>query len=114
MKSKGKEGEIIAEKFLSAKGYQLLARNYRYKRGEIDLVMKVDNLFCFIEVKLRSRIDFGQPEDFVTDNQKGLIITTAENFIHEKEWDGDIRFDIIALTEKDSNMEIKHFKDAFY
>jgi putative endonuclease len=114
MKSKGKEGEKFAEKFLSDKGYQLLGRNYRHKRGEIDLIMKLDNLLCFIEVKLRSRIDFGQPEDFVSENQKDSIIVTAENFMIEKDWTGDIRFDIIALTKKGSAIEVKHFKDAFY
>lgn len=114
MKSKGKEGEKYAEKFLSDKGYQLLNRNYRHKRGEIDLIMRLDNLLCFIEVKLRSRIDFGQPEDFVSDNQKDLIIATAENFILEKDLKDDIRFDIIAITEKGANIEVQHFKDAFY
>lgn len=114
MKSKGKEGEKFAEKFLSNKGYQLLERNYRHKRGEIDLIMKMDNLLCFIEVKLRSRIDFGQPEDFVSENQKNLIIATAENFIHEKDWNDEVRFDIIALTVKGSDIEVEHFKDAFY
>jgi len=114
MKSKGKEGEKFAEKFLSNKGYQLLARNYRYKRGEIDLIMKKGNLFCFIEVKLRSNIHFGQPEDFVTNNQRDLIIASAENFTHEQNWEGDIRFDIVALTENDLEIEVKHLKDAFY
>lgn len=114
MKFKGKEGENLAAKFLTDKGYQILDRNYRHKRGEIDLIMRLENLLCFVEVKLRSRIDFGQPEDFVSQNQKDLIILTAENYTHEKGWVGDIRFDIIAITEKGANIEVKHFKDAFY
>jgi len=114
MKSKGKEGENLAVDYLLNKGYELLARNYRFKRAEVDVIVKKDKLLCFVEVKLRSSIEFGHPEDFVSENQKRLIIAAADNFVHEINWQDDIRFDIVALTQDGSKIEFMHFQDAFY
>ena len=114
MKSKGETGENLAVDYLQNKGYVLLERNYRFKKGEIDIIMRKDNTLCFIEVKLRSNLDYGRPEEFVSENQKSLIIGSADNYIHQFDWAGDIRFDILALTQKDSKVNFEHFRDAFY
>lgn len=112
---KGKEGEKLAAAYLENAGYEVLEYNYRYKRGEIDLVVKKDNLLVFVEVKSRSSSDFGNPEDAVSINKAEMVITTAENYIIEKKWDGPIRFDIISIhTQKYLPPAIHHFEDAFY
>ena len=116
MKSKGKEGEDIALKYLLDRGYELLERNYRYRRGEIDLIVRTATVIHFIEVKFRKNNRYGEPEDFVSQKQQGLIMEAADNFVLENEWKGDIRFDIIAIkmTGQSNKIEITHLKDAFY
>ncbi len=110
-KQRGNEAEDLAATFLENLGFKLLEKNYRYKRSEIDLIMSNDSLMVFVEVKYRSSTKFGQPEGFVSSNQQTKIIEAADEYIHQKNWQGNIRFDIIAINLQN---EIVHFEDAFY
>jgi putative endonuclease len=110
----GKNGEDEALRFLEAKGYEILNRNYRFKRSEIDLVASKDNLLIFIEVKVRSSNSFGYPESFVSDSQIERIMEAAVEYQYQKNWIGNIRFDIISIEGKGSDLKITHFKDAFH
>ena len=111
-KIKGKIGEERAAKYLEQKGFEIVEQNYRYGRGEIDIIgLKNNNLLVFVEVKMRSGDTFGNPEDFVSNAQQELIMVAAENYIHAINWQGDIRFDIMAIDG--SNNEMKHIEDAF-
>jgi len=114
MQSIGKNGENHALWFLSEQGYELLARNYRYKRAEIDLICKKEQLIVFVEVKLRTSAAYGHPESFVSDKQQDLIVSAAEQYVIENDWTGDIRFDVIAILKSKGRLEVDHFKDAFY
>lgn len=110
-KSKGKKGELLAKLYYEHLGYEILEQNYRYKRGEIDLIALKDNeLLVFIEVKFRSSSQFGESETFVTPNQQNLIKEVAEEYIFAINWQKDIRFDIVCF---DKNYEITVFSDAF-
>jgi putative endonuclease len=112
---KGYEAERLASDWLSTKGYQLLATNYRYRHAEIDLIMKHKDLMVFIEVKFRSGSGFGFPEEFVDYRKRQLIIRAADHYVHVKDWHKDIRFDIVAVHQDQyRNMTFKHFEDAFY
>jgi putative endonuclease len=106
---KGKDAEDKALEFLTQKGYELLARNYRFGKGEIDLVVVKENTLVFVEVRSLQSADFGFPEQSISEKKKQLLQKTAENFIFEKNWQKNIRFDIIALLGK----QIEHFEDAF-
>lgn len=110
-KYKGDKAEKLATNYFLKLGYSVLKKNYRYKRSEIDLIVCKENLIIFIEVKYRSSIGFGQPEEFVSENQKIKILEAADEFIHLNNWKGNIRFDIIAINAQN---ELEHFKDAFY
>lgn len=110
----GQKGEGIAASFLETNGYQLLAKNYRYRRSEIDLICQTGQTLVFIEVKWRKNNDFGYPESFVEEAQANRIKTGAEQYLVENGWDGPIRFDILAISgTADKNLEINHFEDAF-
>lgn len=112
---KGQYGEDLAANFLQQNDYELVMRNYTYKRGQIDMIVKTSGVLVFVEVKLRSLNDFGLPEETVTENQQNLIIQTAEEYIEANNWEGDIRFDIIAIELKANlSPQITHFEDAFY
>lgn len=114
MQSFGKRGEKIAEEYLVANGYQILERNYRFKKSEIDLVCRIADLLVFVEVKTRSSKAFGEPESFVSLNQKESVTRAAEQYLIEKDWHGEIRFDILAIFKMGNHQEISHFEDAFY
>ena len=105
----GNHGEDITLKYLLERGYELLERNYRYRRNEIDIIVKKNSTICFVEVKKRKSQKFGYPENFVSEGQKQRIHEAAENFIIEKNWEGNIRFDISAVTGD----HVEYFEDAF-
>lgn len=110
-KNKGKYGEDLAVSYLKKKGFEILERNYRHRRGEIDIIaLEANNLLVFIEVKLRKDVGFGQPETFVSNAQKRMVVDTAEEYIFAINWQKDIRFDIIAIHQE----QLEHIKDAFY
>ena len=111
-KSKGNKGEEMAVKWLVNNGYEILERNYRYGRGEIDIIALWQNeLLIFVEVKFRSRNDFGNPETHIETGQKHLIIQTAEEYIYAINWIKDIRFDVLAVNSKGV---VVYLKDAFH
>lgn len=111
----GKSGENAAVKFLSNKGYEIVQTNYRSGKAEIDIVAKQNETLVFVEVKLRKNERFGFPEDFVTKTKCELIKSAAENYIFDTNWQGNIRFDIIAIIgTKEKIKEILHLEDAFY
>jgi putative endonuclease len=112
-KNKGKKGEEQAAKFLQMLGWELLEQNYRHGRGEIDLIfLENDRILVFVEVKTRKNAKFGFAEDNISPAQQVKIYEAAENYIYAINWQGDIRFDVLAIVE--SSGEIHHAKDAFY
>lgn len=111
---KGKEGEDQAAKMLQDKGYILLERNWRFKKGEIDIIAQQNNIIVFAEVKTRSTEKFGYPEFSVTAKKQKLLAATAEAYLYEKQLDNEIRFDIITIISNNTTNEIRHFEDAFF
>ena len=110
----GKKGENLAAYFLQAAGYQVLHRNWRSGRAEIDLIVQRDDLLVFVEVKARNRVDFGYPEQFVSPQQARRIVKAADAYLFEQPWPGDVRFDIVAIELSHTQPRIAHFEDAFY
>lgn len=109
----GKYAEVLAAQHLTTQGYRILARNYRYRKAEIDLIAQKDLLLCFIEVKARTSLRFGYPETFVKSQQRKLIKHAADNYIYTYNWSHPIRFDIISILQKQHTVELTHFEDAF-
>lgn len=109
----GKEGEQQAADYLQGKGYEIIARNYRHKHAEIDLIAKKASFIVFVEVKTRSYSFFGEPEAFVDSKKASLVIHAAEQYTFENKYEGNIRFDIVSV-KTGANPEIVHFEDAFY
>ena len=110
----GIEGEELAAQFLQQKGFVVLERNYRYKKSEIDLIVKRENWLVFVEVKTRSSTAFGYPEEFVDYHKKKMIFAGALNYMIEKDWQGNVRYDIVAIQWMGNSHEIHHVEDAFY
>jgi putative endonuclease len=107
----GSIGENLAAAFLVDQGFRIVARNYRWRRGEIDLIAQREDWLIFVEVKTRSSNAYGEPESFVHDFQRRLIYDAAEEYIFSTDWQGHIRFDIISV-KPGKVPEIVHFEDA--
>lgn len=112
----GRHGEDLATSFYVKMGFHILEKNYRHGRSEMDLIIqKGDELMVFVEVKSRANNNFGFPEIFVSQAQKKRLVELADYFVHENNWIGKIRFDIISIIFKKNNPPIiDHFEDAFY
>lgn len=110
-KIKGKYGEDLAVSYLEESGFEILERNYRHSKSEIDIIALLNNcLLVFVEVKIRNNQAFGPPESFVSPNQQRKILEAADEYIHGINWHKDIRFDIISIYKG----ETLHFEDAFH
>lgn len=109
----GKQGEAEAARYLREKGYEIVAQNYRYQHAEIDLIARKGKLMVFAEVKTRTNISYGNPEEFVSYTKAKLVMKAAEHYIFAQGWMFDIRFDIIAITMANNQMAVKHIEDAF-
>jgi putative endonuclease len=109
----GNQGEEIAAEFLQQRGYEILARNYRYKHSEIDLIVRKNDIIVFVEVKTRSSSGFGEPEAFVGSKKAAKIFEGADQYVYENNWNGNIRFDIVSV-KLGSKSEVVHFEDAFH
>jgi putative endonuclease len=111
---KGKEAEDMAAVYLEQKGYEVVERNYRYRRSEIDLIVRKDKWLVFVEVKMRSSEAFGYPEEFVDYQKRKNVIYGAEHYTYSNAYNGNMRFDVIAISMRNGVPDIRHFEDAFY
>jgi putative endonuclease len=113
--SLGRWGEEQAARFLAAKGYEILERNFRTEYGELDLIARTKDQLVFVEVKARSSARFGFPEEAVTPAKQQHILEAAQTYLQEHpEFEGDWRVDVVALRRvKGAPPEIKHFENAF-
>ena len=113
----GDEGEEIAVELLQEKGYEIIERNYRYGKGEIDIIAKdpETNFTVFIEVKSRKNLEFGDPVYAITKNKIKQIKRMAELYLYDKEIDEiDCRFDVITVLLRGKQKPIiEHYVNAF-
>jgi putative endonuclease len=96
--SVGKFGEIISKGYLLKIGYEILKTNYKCKIGEIDIITCTNKTIIFTEVKTRTTLSFGYPEEAVNYIKIQKIKRVANNFIISNHLeDFEIRFDVISL-----------------
>ena len=107
----GAEKEKKAGRYLETQGYHILEYNFYSRYGEIDLVAKDGEYLVFAEVKYRSSIRYGFPEEAVDYRKQYRIRKTAMLYIakNEKSFDCPVRFDVISIL----GTKITHIKDAF-
>lgn len=112
----GSAGEKMAIEYLKYLGYQIRETNWKFSRAEIDIIAKDGDILVFIEVKTRTNIEYGRPEEFVRKKKTNLILDASQRYMESIEYDWEIRFDIVSVIfhPKDWNCEIQLFKDAFY
>jgi putative endonuclease len=112
----GLTGEDLASKYLLQKGYKILARNFKSKLGEIDIIAKDKHTICFVEVRTRSNSEKGFPQESITKSKQRKLFRVALGYLKIKDWmNKPARFDIVSvLQSKQDNPEIDLIKNAFY
>lgn len=109
----GQWGEDCAVEYLSARGYKILTRNFRTRRGEIDIVASIEDTLVFVEVKARSNNNYGYPEQAVSPRKQARMLSAACFYLAEHpESSGTWQFDILAITCREGEKpEIEHFEN---
>jgi putative endonuclease len=110
----GKLGEELAVEFLRKNGYEILETNWTFQKAEIDIIAKKENTLAIVEVKTRSSIEFGLPQDFVKPKKIQLLVKAVDAYVIEKDLDINVRFDIIAIHKEGKSFVMDHLIDAFY
>jgi putative endonuclease len=92
----------------------VLARNHRTRRGEVDLVCEEAGTLCFVEVRSRSRLDFGGPQESVTRRKARRVVDAAIDWaIHNGGTDRATRFDVVAVDLSEGEPRFELFRGAF-
>lgn len=104
----------MAANYLLKKGYEILKRNYRFKKSELDIIAKKDGKLIVVEVKTRNSDYLAGPEITVTKKKQKSIVKAANYFIAQNELDLETQFDIISIILNDREQTIEHLEDAFY
>ncbi|MCL6293641.1 YraN family protein [Jejuia spongiicola] len=110
----GKKGEQLAVDFLLKNGYNILERNYRFDKAEVDIIARQNDTLAVIEVKTRSSTDFGNPQDFVKPKQIQRLVKAVDEYVNVNSLDIEVRFDIIAIVREGKSFNIEHLENAFY
>jgi putative endonuclease len=111
-----KTGESLAVAHLKARGYDILERNYRAVRGEIDLIAQDGDFIVFVEVKTRRSLRFGLPQTAVTLQKQRQICKVALAYLQAKNrFDAPCRFDVIAihLSPRLELLKLEQIESAF-
>jgi putative endonuclease len=113
-KAKGNAGEDAAADFLEHTGFKILQRNYRYDRGEIDIVADDQGTIVFVEVKSRKPGSEETPEESITPKKEEFLKRTAEGYLFEhRQEEHPSRFDLVAVEWDKGKRVIRHLKGIF-
>lgn len=121
-RSIGQHAETACCEYLQQQGLKLLARNYRGKRGEIDIVMQDKDALVFVEVRYRKNNTYGSALESVTTDKQVRILATAEQYLQHETKMKNARIDVVAMSQKPQNKATENsdneytfewIKDAF-
>jgi len=98
----GKLGEQVAQKFLKKRGYRIRETGFRCRHGEIDIVAQKKDCLVFVEVRTKTNLEFGTPEESITQAKKERLIASALTYTTTHQnipslW----RIDVIAIELDD-------------
>ncbi|HTE26990.1 YraN family protein [Flavitalea sp.] len=93
----GKKGEEFAAIYIANLGFQILERNWRYRRFEIDIIASRSDVLHFIEVKTRTSTVYGYPEEGVSNKKIRSLIKGGANFLYKNPGWQHIQYDILSI-----------------
>lgn len=110
----GTRGERAAEAFLRRQRYVILARNYRCRFGEVDLIALDRGMLVFVEVKARQRGALVSPFDVVDQRKQRQIARAAQHYVQRHRLENRLaRFDVVGVWHDGDALSCEHIKDAF-
>ena len=110
----GRRGEAVAEAFLRARNYTIVARNFRCRAGEIDLVALDGGVVVFVEVRSRRGDRLGTPLESVDGRKQARVARVAEYFCAAHGWlERDARFDVVGIRFDAEPPAVEHVRAAF-
>jgi len=110
----GKLGEELAQDYLKQNGYTILETNWTFQKAEIDIIAQKAAVLAIVEVKTRSSIEFGLPQDFVKPKKISLLVKAVNEYVITNDLEVSVRFDIIAIYKEEGDFKVEHIEDAFY
>lgn len=110
----GKIGEELAVAFLQQNGYDILETNWTFQKAEVDIIAQKEAILAVIEVKTRSSVEYGLPQEFVKPKKIQLLVKAVNEYVISHDLDVDVRFDIIAIHKEENEFKLEHIEDAFY
>ena len=113
----GRWGEQLAASHLESLGYKILERNWRCRRGEIDLVARAGEVLIFVEVKTRRGRDHGTPEEALTTAKVRRLLELGQRYLLEHDLeDVDWRVDMVAveLNQQGELVRCEHVPNAVW
>jgi len=110
---RGQAAENLALRFLQARGLSLLERNYRWRGGEIDLIMQDRDSVVFVEVRLRRNQRYGGALASIDQGKQKRLIQGAQHYLIRHRLDSAARFDVMALTPDKGGFIVDWIRDAF-
>ena len=107
-------GEELAVNFLVNKGVRIVARNYRFKKFEIDIIGQHGDKIIIYEVKTRETAQIGEPYKAVTRNKQRQIVQVADRYVRETNNNAEVQFDVISIVHNRFRTVIEHIEEAFF
>jgi putative endonuclease len=97
------QAEETAARYLVEQGLQLVARNFRTRLGEIDLVMRDGDTLVFVEVRLRTRADYGGALESIDGNKRRRLVSAANGYLALLGREPACRFDVVTVEEREAH-----------
>ena len=110
----GSWGEQQGELFLQRQGLEIIEKNYHTRMGELDIIARDGEELVFIEVKTRTNLQTGYPEEAVTDEKMEHLIEAAESYLDKHDPDKAWRMDVLAIIGRPGSktVQFEWFKDV--
>ncbi len=113
-RERGRSAEDAAAAWLEVRGYRLVARNHATRRGEVDLVCLEGGVLCFVEVRSRSRLDYGTPAESVGVRKARRIVAAATDWaLRHGGLEQPMRFDVVGVDLSGDEPRFELFRGAF-
>ncbi len=110
----GASGEDLACRHLKRQGYAILARNFRCRSGEVDVVAAKDGVTVFVEVKERRGSGYGTGFEAVTFGKRRRLVRAARLYAASRGlWEAPLRFDVVSIDWEDGRPRVSHELGAF-
>lgn len=110
----GRQGEDAAAGILRKAGLQILDRNWRKGRLELDIVCRDGATLVFVEVKTRASNQRGGPQGGITPAKQRNLCRAAQAWLAAHDaWDAPCRFDVVCLVASDETFSAEHYRHAF-